>query len=154
VKVGLTFTGHHLAPLDEQDLEVLRAAYGVGEIVSVDVKKARNLKHHRLFFALFREQIKHGCVLHGHRFHDPEALRAYVEICIEWCDYYDVGPIRVPVPRTIRFDIVDQTEFTTVFNNAVLFMADEIESPCSSVVYEADELRSKGIGRTSLRNVA
>ena len=77
-----------------------------------------------------------------------------MEVCIGWCDYYDVGPVRIPIPRTIRFDAVDQTQFTTIFNNAVLFMAEEIEDPAPDIVAEADELIAKGIARTELRDAA
>lgn len=154
MKVALTFTGRSLEPLDAQDLEAMREAYTPGEIVSVDVKLDRNVKHHRKFMVMFKEQIDHGCVLYGHRFQNKDALRSYVEICIGWCDYYDVGPVRMPVARTIRFDAVDQTQFTRIYENAVLFMADEIEDPHPEIVYEADELRAKGIERTDLRDAA
>jgi hypothetical protein len=152
--VGLVYTGRALEPLDAQDAETLSNGYAVGEAVMLDVKKARNLLHHRKFFALFRAAIKSGCVIHGHRFHNEDALRAYVEICVGWCDYYDVGPVRVPVPRTIRFDAVDQTLFTTIYNNCVLFMADEMETPCADIVAEADELIAKGITRCAISEAA
>jgi hypothetical protein len=154
VKVGLVWTGRSLDPLAEQDLDNLKNAYSSGEVVMVEVEKARNLKHHRKFFALFRAAIKHGCVLHGHRFHNEDALRSYVEICIGWCDYYDVGPVRMPVAKTIRFDAVDQTQFTKIFNQAVLFMADEIDDPHPDIVAEADELIAKGIIRMAIQEAA
>ena len=154
MKAGLIWTGRILEPLEAVDLETLQNGYAAGEVVMVDVQKARNLKHHRKFFALFRAAIKSGCVIHGHRFHNEDALRAYVEICVGWCDYYDVGPVRVPVPRTIRFEAVDQTQFTGIYNNCVLFMADEMETPCADIVAEADELIAKGIGRTQLKDAA
>lgn len=154
MKVALTWTGRALEPLDAQDLDTLREAYAPGEVLGIDVRLDRNLKHHRKFMVLFKEQVEHGCVLHGHRFQSKDALRSYVEICIGWCDYYDVGPVRMPVARTIRFDAVDQTKFTWIYNNAMLFMADEIEDPHPDIVAEADELRAKGIERTDLRNAA
>lgn len=150
--VALTWTGDHLEPLDAQDREVLEAAYAPGEIVETNVRKARNVYHHRKFMALFRRAVEMGCGLHGHRFHHVDALRAYVEICIDWCDYYDVGPMRMPVARSIRFDTVDQLLFEKIYNNAVLFMADELEPPCPEITAEADELRAKDIERESLKD--
>lgn len=42
---------HSLRPVDDAGAEVLRKIKQ-GEIVTVDIKKPRNIRHHRMFFAL------------------------------------------------------------------------------------------------------
>lgn len=152
--VGLTWTGRALEPLDAQDLDVLRAAYGPGEIVSIDVKYSRNLKHHRKFFALLNAAVKMGCGIwiDGEyvRFDNKDALRAFAFVAIGWCDWYG----GVPVPRTIKFDAVDQTRFTKIYEQAVLYLDDELDPPCQDIQAEAAELRAKGIEREDLREAA
>jgi hypothetical protein len=154
VIVGLVYTGRTLEPLDAQDAETLSNGYAVGEAVMLDVKKARNLKHHKKFMAMFGEAAEMGCTLHGNRFHNKDALRIYVEICVGWCDYYDIGPMRVPVARTINFETVDQLLFARIYNNCVLFMADELDPPVESITFEADELRAKGFSRCAISEAA
>lgn len=154
MKVAVFYDGQHLVPADEQEAETMRNAYTRGELVEIDVKKARHLGHHRLHFARFREIVKQGSTIHGHRFHNEAALRAFVYVCVGWCDQYQVGPVTVPVARSINWDAVDQTLFKKIDRNIVLFLAEELTPSLDSITDEADELVKDGFEREELRDAA
>jgi hypothetical protein len=148
------YDGQHLIPAGEEEAETLRNGYTRGELVEIDVKKPRHLKHHRLHFARFREIVKLGSTLYGHRFYNEDALRAFVYVCVGWCDQYQIGPATVPMPRTINWSSVDETVFTKVDQQIVLFLAEELEPEILAITQEADELIARGVKREELRDAA
>lgn len=154
MKVALIFDGRCLQPVDEAELETLRSGYVRGELVQVDVKKARHLAHHKLHFARFREIVKQGLKLYGNRFHNADALRAFVYVCVGWCETYQCGPVSTQIPRTVKWDAVDQTAFKLLDQNVVLFLAEELSPPLDSIVTEANELIARGVERSELRDAA
>lgn len=154
MKVAMCYDGQHLVPIDEQEAETLRNACARGEVIEIDVKKARHLKHHRLHFARFREIVKQGSTLYGHRFYNEDALRAFVYVCVGWCDQYQIGPATVPMPRSINWNAVDQTLFKKIDRNIVLFLAEELDPQIPSITVEADEMIARGARREELRDAA
>ena len=148
--VALVWTGKVLTPYQQQDLDVLNEDFHAGELVSTKVTKARNLGHHRKLFALLRAAVKSGAVMDGYTFNDPEALRAFVLIKIGWCDWSDMPWGRTPIARSINFSSVDQRKFEPIYEQAILYLADEISPDCEDLVYEADEMISKGVVRGAI----
>jgi hypothetical protein len=142
-----------LMPLEPEDIKCLEK-FEPGEVVTIDVRRARNIKRHRLHFVLFEEAVKLGCLLHGHRFHNKDAMRAFTYVCCGWADYYDLGPVRVPVPRTINWDAIDEGTFERIFETCVLYLAEELQPECPSITTIADDLVAKGVERTDLRHLA
>lgn len=142
-----------LVPLEQDDVKGL-LKFEPGEVVTIEVRRARSLQHHRLYFSLFRDAVKLGCKVQGNRFHNEEALRMFAQIMVGWCDYFDVGPVRVPVSRSINWSAVDQTLFHKIFDQVVLFLGEECDPPCPSITAIADDLISRGVQRCDLRDAA
>jgi hypothetical protein len=140
-----------LMPLEPEDIKCLEK-FEPGEVVTIDVKRARHIKQHRLHFATMNDAVKLGCAIHGNRFHNPDALRAFVYVCIGWCDYHRLGPVSIPIPRTINWNALDQTGFEKVFQQCALFMAEELEPECPTITAIADDLIARGVQRQDLRD--
>jgi hypothetical protein len=154
VITAFIWTGLKLVPYEQDDLDRLCKVYGPGDLVSVDVKKARHLGHHRKHMARFREAVERGCTLYGNRFNNVDAMRAFVYVCIGWADYYDMGPTRVPVPKSVNWSSVDQTAFEPVDQQCVLFLAENLVPPLESITADADELIARGVERILLKDAA
>jgi hypothetical protein len=102
-----------LRPADDAGLDALRKI-GNGEFVSVEIKKSRNIKHHRMFWALMT--IVHDN-MDSERYPTVEDLTSAVKIAaglrtrIELPNG-DVGFI----PGSIAFHKMDQTAFGEFYN--------------------------------------
>lgn len=111
---------------DEAGENVLRRI-GQGEIVSVEVKKPRNLDHHRLFWALMtlvwkqldikdyptvEDLVTEAKIITGH----------YTRRDIEW------EGKRYPVltPKSISFAAMDQVEFSDFYDRICDWVATDI----------------------------
>lgn len=105
-----------LYPVDEAGEAVLRSM-GQGEIVSLVIRRPRNIRHHRLFWALMGltwENLPHE------RYPTVEALVTEVKIAT---GHYDQRIVHlggtqytVLTPRSISFAAMDQVEFTAFFD--------------------------------------
>lgn len=118
--IAFTFNGQHLIPLDLHDLEALRQVCGAGEIVSTDIKKARNLRFHRLFFALLQ-----AVVANQERHSNVEDLLVELKLKVgHYQEHVTAKGEMVYVPKSISFDRMDELEFREFFRKAVVALAE------------------------------
>ena len=148
--VGLTWTGRALLPLDDADLVVLSRSYAAGEVVRIDVKKARHLKHHKRFFALLNDAIEAGAYIDTGvedigivSFHDPEALRYWCFVAIGFSLKIRRRKRVIEVPKSISFDSLDEHAFSDVYDRSIVWLADNLRAPPPSIIEEADDIRSR-----------
>lgn len=100
-----------LAPADVAGEEALRKVK-LGDFVTVEVKKPRNGKHHRLYWALV------GVVHHNQdRYETTEQLHSALKIA---AGHYDLLTMpsgqEYKIPRSIAFDKMDQVEFSQFYD--------------------------------------
>lgn len=102
-----------LRPIDEAG-EVALRSFGDGELVTVDVKKARNAKHHRMFWALMTvvwDNLDHG------RYPTLDSFVAAVKIGTGHREVVFLSNnTEVYIPKSISFSKMDQTEFSAFYN--------------------------------------
>lgn len=103
-----------LAPVDDASREAI-GTYGAGEVVRVTLRKERNPRHHRLFFALlglvYANQDKYLSI---------EALRFAVTIQAGYVDEIRlVGDTTILKPKSLSFGSMDQGEFKLFFDAAL-----------------------------------
>jgi hypothetical protein len=101
--------------------------------VMANVRRPRNIDHHRKFFKLMRV-ISDGTGIH------PEVLRALILIEAGHCHVIKRKDGRIDrFPKSIDFTSVDQTEFEEIYNRAVQYIAENIV-PGMNVNKDLDEL--------------
>lgn len=102
-----------LRPADEAGQEAL-AKIGNGELVTVEVKKSRNIKHHRMFWALM--SIVHENLDHD-RYPTVEDLTAAVKIAAGLRTRIELPNGETGfIPGSIAFAKMDQTAFDAFYN--------------------------------------
>lgn len=112
--------GNRLEPIDEMGREIL-AQLG-NAIVTVTVKKSRNVGHHRKFFALL-------ALIHSNQSHYRsidellDAIKVYVGHCVVM-QLRDGTEVRVP--KSISFSKMDQTEFNAFWDRVVKVVCEQI----------------------------
>lgn len=102
-----------LRPADDAGCEALRKV-GNGELVTVEIKKSRNIKHHRMFWALMT--IVHDNIDHD-RYPTVEDLTAAVKISAGLRTRIELpnGEIGF-IPGSIAFAKMDQTAFSAFYS--------------------------------------
>ena len=127
-----TVEGDHLVPADDAALEVLRSVRkgqkkrNPGCLVNIHVP--RNIKHHRMLFGLLNLVI------------DAGAWEGSIDTLLAWCKIatghvdtiVDHKGRTGYVPRSIAFESMDQTEFSTFFDKA-------LNEVCSKLLNGADK---------------
>jgi hypothetical protein len=86
--------------------------------IMVDVRKARNPAHHRLYWAIIRFVQMHSPVMSGF---PQERIHIALKIACDLVDRtidLETGKV-VLVPRSIAFESMDQTRFNKFFDDAV-----------------------------------
>lgn len=87
---------------------------GHGEVVMVEVKRPRRLKHHRLFFALL-SIVWENC--DQERYPTVEDLRAAITIAAGHRTRIELpGNVVGFIPRSIAFHKMDQAEFSAFYD--------------------------------------
>ena len=122
MKVYLVKNNNSLIPAYGSDKDKLNK-YADGELLQVELKKPRNLKHHRKFFAILNMVVENSDKWVSVR----QLLTAlkYKLGLYEMVIMFD-GKI-LPAPESISFESMDQRQFETeVYNPAVEILADEI----------------------------
>ncbi len=101
-----------LRPADEAGSDALRKI-GNGELVTVEIKKSRNIKHHRLFWALMT--IVHDNIDHE-RYPTVEDLTAAIKISAGLRTRIELpnGEIGF-IPGSIAFAKMDQVTFDAFY---------------------------------------
>lgn len=124
--VAVTMVKHleSLRPADDAARDLLRKL-GQGEIVTCEVKRPRNVRHHRLFWALMTlvwQQLDDP-----DRYPTVESLVTEVKIVTGHYDRRDIEweGRRYPVltPRSISFAAMDQTAFDAFFTKVCDWIA-------------------------------
>ncbi|MEU7656819.1 DUF1367 family protein [Micromonospora taraxaci] len=102
-----------LRPTDEAGQEALRKL-GNGELVTVELRKSRNIKHHRLFWALMT--IVHQNLDHE-RYPTVEELTAAIKIAAGLRTRIELPNGEVGfIPGSIAFHKMDQTAFSEFYD--------------------------------------
>jgi len=101
-----------LRPVDQAGMDAI-SRLGMGEVVMVQVSRSRNIKHHRLYWALVSlvwENIDHE------RYPTPDALHAAFKIAagIRTQITLPDGTIGF-IPGSISFEKMDQSEFSAFY---------------------------------------
>jgi hypothetical protein len=102
-----------LRPADEAGAEALKKI-GHGEVVTIETKRPRNVKHHRMFWALM--SIVHDNIDHD-RYPSVEDLVAAVKISAGLRTRIELPNGEVGfIPGSIAFHKMDQDEFSKFYD--------------------------------------
>lgn len=108
-----------LWPVDDAGRIALEESVGVGEAVKVTVTKPRNGRFHRLFFSLLN-------LVAENTDYTTDQLLHLVKIGIGHVDWVMLDGKQVPVPKSISFAKMDDTEFRKFFNRALDFICQKV----------------------------
>ncbi|WP_341893789.1 hypothetical protein [Ferrovibrio terrae] len=102
-----------LRPVDQAGLDAI-ARLGMGEMVMVEIKRPRNIKHHRLYWALVGlvwENLDHE------RYPTPDSLHAAFKVCLGIRTEITMpGGTIAYIPGSISFEKMDQAEFSAFYD--------------------------------------
>ncbi len=114
MKLLFTKTLGALRPADPEAEDALRKIAN-GTLVTVEMKRGRNLQHMRLFFALL-----HLVYENQDRYDTFEGFRAAFTIALGWCETLVLPDGKTAFfPKSISFASMDQTAFDVFFDDAV-----------------------------------
>lgn len=108
--------GKSFVPVDAEG-EAMVNAVADGKQVMGTFKAARNVRHHRMFFALLRVLVDNTDLFAG----DTELARKAILTDCRECDVWvhpKTGEVRVEV-RSIQFEKMDQVRFSRLFDRAL-----------------------------------
>ena len=110
-----------LVPWDEQSEAVL-AKIPVNEIVMINIKRPRNILHHRKLFALLNLVVSNQ-----EHYQSVEHLLAAIKVEAGHCDTYPMKDGNVAyIPKSINFASMDQTAFDPFWDKAVDFIVTKV----------------------------
>lgn len=127
--------GRSLVPVDQEGLDALAAIRNERDVI-VEIKQPRNVRHHRLLFALLN-----FITTHSDLFASTDAALIGLKIACGLVDPY-IDPASGKtffVPRSISFPSMDQTAFAAFFDRAV-YVVTERWMPEGTT---ADEVRAE-----------
>jgi transposase len=110
-----------LCPVDQQGRDAV-AKLKMGQQVQVEVKRARNGKQHRLYWALIG-------LIHSQqsRYATQEQLSNVIKCAVGWCDEVELKDGRLMVtPRSIAFANAKQEEFEQFFTKVIQLVITKI----------------------------
>ncbi|MFA7278789.1 MAG: DUF1367 family protein [Sterolibacterium sp.] len=141
VDVLLIREGNALKATDAIGAETL-AEITHGEIVTCSIRRARNPRHHRLFFALLKIVMSNQ-----DRYATTPQLLTAIKL---HTGYYDLNvipgkmPITVCIPKSISFAAMSQAEFREFYDKAVAFIITEVLPGVDSADLEREVLNIIG----------
>ena len=113
--------GGRLAPIDDAGREAIDKLR-VGDIVRVEMKRPRNVDHHRKLFALLELILRNQT-----RYASMDALLDAIKVFVGHCTVMKLRDGReVYVPKSISFSAMDQTEFDQFFDRVVKVVTEQI----------------------------
>jgi len=123
VKVFLVKQLRSLHPADENAEELLQRIKK-GEVLEVELRRPRNIQHHRLFFALMK-------IVWDNSPHDeyPTVDSLIVRMKIDTGHRDEMvfeGGILAYIPRSISFAAMDQAEFDQFFERCCDWVAEHV----------------------------
>ena len=109
-----------LRPADEA-AEAILSKCRESELVAVEVKRGRNLAHHRKFWKLMSLVYENQT-----HYKSPEEVCAAFKVAVGHCDYVQTSRGLVGIPRSISFQKMDQTVFDGFYQQAVDYLCTEV----------------------------
>lgn len=110
-----------LRPIDAMGEEALRAVKP-DEVVRVTITRARNVNHHRKFFALLNAVFPHQ-----ETYATMETFRAAIQVALGFGDAIKLPDGRtIIVPRSIAFSKLDQKGFEELYDRALTLILTRI----------------------------
>ena len=109
-----------LKPGSEQAASALNKIK-LGDLVLVEMKRPRNLHHHRKFWALAHEVANNQ-----EHYPDAEAVVAAIKVATGHCTWVQTPKGMVGIPKSIAFHKMDQTQFEEFYDKAVGFICETI----------------------------
>lgn len=103
-----------LAPSSPRDAALL-AAFGVGEILEVALRKPRSAAHHRKFFALMQLVFENQ-----ERYDTIADLLVEVKLkCGHYREHLTTKGRLIYVPKSLSFEAMGQEEFGVLYSKAI-----------------------------------
>lgn len=116
MKIRLVNTAAGLMPMYDEDWEE-RRKLKPGEVYVAEIKPARNIRFHRLYFALIEAAWSLLPERTAAGFRTREGFRKYLEVAAGWYEPF-YSPIRgewLEVPKSISFSSMDETLFRQLY---------------------------------------
>jgi len=113
--------GNKLEPVDDAGRDAL-ARVSLGTVVRVEMKRPRNLGHHRKFWALVS-------LIYQNQTHykSPEALCDVIKVLAGYAVVTrGKGGREIHIPKSISFASMDQTEFEQFWERVVTVVCEQI----------------------------
>lgn len=105
-----------LRPVDDAGLELLHGL-ATDEMVRVKVTRPRNVRFHRLFWALMTMVHENLPDQKRERYPTTEILVSWFKIATGHCDTFEIeGRGTVYIPKSISFAKMDNSEFSAFFD--------------------------------------
>lgn len=102
-----------LIPVYSADSEIM-SKIKENDMVSIEVRKARNPRQHALFFALLK------CVLdNSENFKSIDEVLIYAKYKLGLVEMHTFDGHVITIPKSIAFENMDNLEFTDVLNRAL-----------------------------------
>jgi hypothetical protein len=113
IYVKKTLTG--LIPVYNSDHEALKECkLKIGEEYEVEIKKKRNYKFHKKYFALVNLCFENQSV-----FEDINDLRYYLTMKSGYVKKVNTGTGEMFIPKSISFSSMDEIEFTDLYQKTI-----------------------------------
>ena len=109
-----------LYPIDDTGEDVIRRI-GQGEVVAVEVKKPRNVRFHRKFFAMLQLVLENQS--------HYKSLDDLLDVCKLQTGHFRTVQTKqgkVLLPSSISFAAMDDTEFGVFYDKACQWVMDEV----------------------------
>jgi hypothetical protein len=122
-----------LKPADDAGEEVMRKI-SMGAFVMCEVKRSRNINHHRLYFALVTKVFQNQ-----ERYETVEQLHSALKLA---AGIYE--PLKMPngdvhkIPGSIKFEKMDQLEFSAFYDRVCDLIAKHFLPGVTSVELKAE----------------
>lgn len=124
MKIYCKVTQQGLLPLYGSDYDEHKRLREGDEVV-VEIKRARNVKFHKKYFALLRLTLDNlsDQVIEQYRLYAPEDLNKLVKYFLGYADLIKVGELQYLQERSIAFDKMSESEFETFYKRASQLIA-------------------------------
>lgn len=113
--------GGKLEPVDDAGRDML-GKVAPGTVLRVEMKRPRNLGHHRKFWALVSLIYQNQT-----HYNSPEALCDVIKVLAGYCVVTrGKGGREIHIPKSISFAAMDQTEFDQFWDRVVTVVCEQI----------------------------
>ena len=101
-------------PSSDSDFEVCKK-FVEGEVYRCEIKKPRNIKFHRKFFALLQYVFENQ-----DKYDNIEDLRVEIELKAgNYIEHITTKGKMVYIPKSLKFERMDNVEFENLYNKAI-----------------------------------